>query len=147
MAEHLHEVPVLILCCLQHDGSAGLRARDQGEARHPGERGHGGAAPAGLPGRAESLWAHESPGRRGRDIRGEVGPAVGDQAMTPRGARRTDMSRLTRRDVVKLGSAAATLAVGFPAVLGAQPKDVVMLGLWSFTGAFSDVGPVLDRGM
>ena len=21
MAEHLHEVPVLILCCLQHDGS------------------------------------------------------------------------------------------------------------------------------
>src|SRR5437899_9237715 len=57
------------------------------------------------------------------------------------------MSRLTRRDVVKLGSAAAALGVGFPAMLRAQPKEVVMLGLWSFTGAFSDVGPVLDRGM
>ena len=57
------------------------------------------------------------------------------------------MSRLTRRDVVKLGSAAAAFGIGFPAVLRAQPKEVVMLGLWSFTGAFSDVGPVLDRGM
>src|SRR6058998_1543196 len=57
------------------------------------------------------------------------------------------MSGLTRRDVMKLGGAAAALGVGFPTVLRAQPKDVVMLGLWSFTGAFSDVGPVLDRGM
>src|SRR5438093_6425911 len=62
-------------------------------------------------------------------------------------ARRTDMSGLSRRDVVKLGSAAAAFGIGFPAVLRAQPKEVVMLGLWSFTGAFSDVGPVLDRGM
>src|SRR5207302_426473 len=49
--------------------------------------------------------------------------------------------------VVKLGSAAAAFGIGFPTVLRAQPKEVVMLGLWSFTGAFSDVGPVLDRGM
>src|SRR5881398_3323996 len=62
-------------------------------------------------------------------------------------ARKTDMSGLSRRDVVKLGSAAAAFGIGFPAVLRAQPKEVVMLGLWSFTGAFSDVGPVLDRGM
>ena len=25
LAEHLHEVPVLILCCLQHDGSPNRR--------------------------------------------------------------------------------------------------------------------------
>src|SRR5438132_14329359 len=58
------------------------------------------------------------------------------------------MSKLTRRDVLKLGSAAAAAAgLGFPAVLRAQQKEIPMLGLWSFTGAFSDVGPVLDRGM
>ena len=58
------------------------------------------------------------------------------------------MSDLTRRDVVKLGAAAAAAGtLGFPAVVRAQGKDVVMLGLWSFTGAFSDVGPLLDRGM
>jgi branched-chain amino acid transport system substrate-binding protein len=57
------------------------------------------------------------------------------------------MSQLTRRDVLKLGGAAAAAGLGFPAVLRAQPKELPMLGLWSFTGAFSDVGPVLDRGM
>jgi branched-chain amino acid transport system substrate-binding protein len=55
------------------------------------------------------------------------------------------MSDVTRRDVLKLGAAGATL--GFPAIARAQSKDVVMLGLWSFTGAFADVGPLLDRGM
>jgi branched-chain amino acid transport system substrate-binding protein len=56
------------------------------------------------------------------------------------------MAHLGRRDFVKLGAAgAATIAV--PALGRAQAKDVVMLGLWSFTGAFSDVGPILDRGM
>jgi branched-chain amino acid transport system substrate-binding protein len=56
------------------------------------------------------------------------------------------MRHLGRRDFVKLGVAsAATIAV--PALGRAQTKDVVMLGLWSFTGAFSDVGPILDRGM
>src|SRR5712691_10834402 len=58
------------------------------------------------------------------------------------------MSEFTRRDVLKLGGATAAAAgLGFPAVLRAQQKEVVMLGLWPFTGAFSDVGPVLDRGM
>jgi branched-chain amino acid transport system substrate-binding protein len=58
------------------------------------------------------------------------------------------MSDLSRRDVVKLGAGAVAAGTfGFPAVLRAQSKDVVMLGLWSFTGAFSDVGPILDRGM
>jgi branched-chain amino acid transport system substrate-binding protein len=55
------------------------------------------------------------------------------------------MSRLTRRDLLKVGVGAATL--GFPNIVRAQSKDVVMLGLWSFTGAFADVGPILDRGM
>src|ERR1044072_729113 len=55
------------------------------------------------------------------------------------------MSRLSRRDLLKAGVGAA--ALGFPHVVRAQGKEVVMLGLWSFTGAFADVGPVLDRGM
>jgi hypothetical protein len=54
------------------------------------------------------------------------------------------MSALSRRDVLKLVGAGTGL--GFPAVLRAQAREVPMLGLWSFTGAFSDVGPVLDRG-
>src|SRR5436190_4340782 len=57
------------------------------------------------------------------------------------------MSELTRRDLLKLSGAAAAAGLGFPAVLEAQSKELVMLGLWSFTGAFADVGPVLDRGM
>jgi branched-chain amino acid transport system substrate-binding protein len=55
------------------------------------------------------------------------------------------MSRLSRRDLLKAGVGAA--ALGFPNIARAQGKDVVMLGLWSFTGAFADVGPILDRGM
>ena len=60
------------------------------------------------------------------------------------------MSDLNRRDVLKLGAVGAAGAVaglGFPAVIRAQAKEVVMLGIWPFTGAFSDVGPILDRGM
>src|SRR3990172_1339444 len=60
------------------------------------------------------------------------------------------MSELSRRDVLKLGAVGAAGAVaglGFPAVIRAQAKEVVMLGIWPFTGAFSDVGPILDRGM
>src|SRR5438094_7488443 len=56
------------------------------------------------------------------------------------------MSELTRRDLLKLSGAAAAAGLGFPAVLEAQSKELVMLGLWSFTGAFADVGPVLGRG-
>src|SRR2546423_1005335 len=55
------------------------------------------------------------------------------------------MSRLSRRDLLKAGAGAAVL--GFPNIVRAQGKEVVMLGLWSFTGAFADVGPILDRGM
>ena len=54
------------------------------------------------------------------------------------------MSDLNRRDVLKLGAVGAAGAVaglGFPAVVRAQAKEVVMLGIWPFTGAFSDVGP------
>ncbi len=55
------------------------------------------------------------------------------------------MSTLSRRTLLKMGAGAAVL--GAPGVLRAQGKDVVMLGLWPFTGAFADVGPILDRGM
>jgi len=60
------------------------------------------------------------------------------------------MSDLSRRDVLKLGAAGAVGAaggLGFPAVVRGQAKEVVMLGIWPFTGAFSDVGPILERGM
>ena len=60
------------------------------------------------------------------------------------------MSDLTRRDVLKLGAAGVAGAaggLGFPAVVRGQAKEVVMLGIWPFTGAFADVGPILDRGM
>src|SRR5437868_15472424 len=56
------------------------------------------------------------------------------------------MSKLQRRDVLKLGAAAAA-GLGFPAIIRAQPKEIVMLGLWDQTGAFADVGPLNDRGM
>jgi branched-chain amino acid transport system substrate-binding protein len=55
------------------------------------------------------------------------------------------MRGLTRRQVLKMSAGAAV--AGAPGMLTAQAKDVVMLGLWSFTGAFADVGPILDRGM
>ena len=60
------------------------------------------------------------------------------------------MSQLSRRDLLKLGAvgtAGAAAGVAFPAVIRAQAKEVVMLGIWPFTGAFADVGPILDRGM
>jgi branched-chain amino acid transport system substrate-binding protein len=57
------------------------------------------------------------------------------------------MNHLTRRAVLKLGSVAAAAGLAFPAIVRGQPKDVVMLGLWPFTGAFADVGPILERGM
>src|SRR5262249_60394429 len=43
--------------------------------------------------------------------------------------------------------AAAAAALGFPAIVRAQPAEIVMLGLWDQTGAFADVGPLNDRGM
>jgi branched-chain amino acid transport system substrate-binding protein len=56
------------------------------------------------------------------------------------------MSQMKRRDVLKAGAIGAA-ALGFPAIIRAQAKEVVMLGIWPNTGAFSDVGPILDRGM
>src|SRR5438477_9813239 len=56
------------------------------------------------------------------------------------------MGKLKRRDVLKIGALAAT-GLGFPAILRAQSREIVILGLWDQTGAFSDVGPILDRGM
>ena len=52
---------------------------------------------------------------------------------------------MKRRDILKAGAAAAGL--GFPAIIRSQPKELVILGIWPATGAFSDVGPILDRGM
>src|SRR2546421_8932419 len=56
------------------------------------------------------------------------------------------MSKLGRRDILKIGALAAT-GLGFPAILRAQSKEIVILGLWDQTGAFADVGPLNDRGM
>src|SRR5258707_4665576 len=56
------------------------------------------------------------------------------------------MSKLRRRDILKIGALAAT-GLGFPAILRAQSKEIVILGLWDQTGAFADVGPLNDRGM
>src|ERR1044072_4937419 len=55
------------------------------------------------------------------------------------------MRELKRRDILKAGVGAA--ALGFPALIRAQQKEVVILGLWDQTGAFADVGPLNDRGM
>src|SRR2546422_11552870 len=58
------------------------------------------------------------------------------------------MGDLKRRDILKIGAlAAAGAGLGFPAILRAQSKEIVILGLWDQTGAFSDVGPLNDRGM
>src|SRR5260221_7901306 len=56
------------------------------------------------------------------------------------------MSKRSRRDILKMGAGAAA-GLGFPALIRAQPKEIVILGLWDQTGAFADVGPINDRGM
>src|SRR6266851_1431040 len=58
------------------------------------------------------------------------------------------MSNLKRREILKIGAiGAAGAALGFPAIIRAQQKEIVVLGLWDQTGAFADVGPLNDRGM
>jgi branched-chain amino acid transport system substrate-binding protein len=58
------------------------------------------------------------------------------------------MTQVKRRDILRLGALAGTAAgLGFPAIIRAQAKEVVILGLWDTTGAFADVGPLNDRGM
>jgi hypothetical protein len=56
------------------------------------------------------------------------------------------MSQIKRRDILKAGAIGAA-ALGFPSIIRAQPKEIVILGLWDQTGAFADVGPLNDRGM
>jgi branched-chain amino acid transport system substrate-binding protein len=56
------------------------------------------------------------------------------------------MSQIKRRDILKAGALGAA-ALGFPSIIRAQPKEIVILGLWDQTGAFADVGPLNDRGM
>jgi hypothetical protein len=56
------------------------------------------------------------------------------------------MGQLKRRDLLKVGAVGAA-TLGFPAIIRAQSKEVVILGLWDQTGAFADVGPLNDRGM
>ena len=58
------------------------------------------------------------------------------------------MNQNSRRNILKAGAlGAAGAALGFPAILRAQSKEIVILGLWDQTGAFADVGPLNDRGM
>src|SRR4051794_18672863 len=62
--------------------------------------------------------------------------------------REVDMPQSKRRDILKLGAlAGAATGLGMPTLLRAQPKEIVILGLWDATGAFADVGPLNDRGM
>jgi branched-chain amino acid transport system substrate-binding protein len=56
------------------------------------------------------------------------------------------MSKLRRRDILKAGAGGAA-TLGFPSIIRAQSKEIVILGLWDQTGAFADVGPINDRGM
>src|SRR2546428_9680635 len=58
------------------------------------------------------------------------------------------MGDLKRRDILKIGAlAAAGTGLRFHAIVRAQSREIVILGLWDQTGAFSDVGPLNDRGM
>jgi branched-chain amino acid transport system substrate-binding protein len=66
---------------------------------------------------------------------------------------------VTRREFLKLAGTAAGFAGLESLLAGCQvagqvggpgpqpPQEIPMLGIWPFTGAFADVGPVLDRGM
>jgi len=56
------------------------------------------------------------------------------------------MAQQKRRELLKAAAAGAA-TLGFPAIVRAQPKEIVVLGLWDQTGAFADVGPLNDRGM
>ncbi len=94
LAEHLHEVPVLILCCLQHDGSPSDINR--GASIYPAvqnmllaARGLGLASVLttrprrGFEKEIKQTRPHQSPGRRGRDLRREVGPQMGGRNVSP----------------------------------------------------------------
>jgi branched-chain amino acid transport system substrate-binding protein len=55
------------------------------------------------------------------------------------------MSITRRRFVQGSAAAAAVGTLGFPAVARAA-DEAVILGLWDFTGAYADVGPLMDKG-
>jgi branched-chain amino acid transport system substrate-binding protein len=59
--------------------------------------------------------------------------------------------RLTRRQFIQVsGLAAGGTACGLAPCLQrarAQSREVVLLGIWPFTGPLADSGPLLDRGM
>src|SRR5512132_1436220 len=57
------------------------------------------------------------------------------------------MTTITRRHFLATSAAAGATLLTAPARATAQGKELVMLGIWPFTGAFADVGPLLDRGM
>jgi len=58
------------------------------------------------------------------------------------------MKTITRRQFLATTTVTAGASLlGVPAIGTAQGKEIVMLGIWPFTGAFADVGPLLDRGM
>jgi branched-chain amino acid transport system substrate-binding protein len=57
------------------------------------------------------------------------------------------MSQQKRRNLLKAGAAIGAASLGFPGIVRAQPKEIVILGLWDQTGAYADVGPLNDRGM
>jgi branched-chain amino acid transport system substrate-binding protein len=57
------------------------------------------------------------------------------------------MSQTKRRDLLKAGAALGAASLGFPGIVRAQAKEIVILGLWDQTGAYADVGPLNDRGM
>ncbi len=57
------------------------------------------------------------------------------------------MSQSKRRELLKAGAAIGAASLGFPAIVRAQAKEIVILGLWDQTGAYADVGPLNDRGM
>lgn len=57
------------------------------------------------------------------------------------------MATLTRRHFLSSSAAASVAVAGAPAVVFGQTGEIVMLGIWPFTGPFADVGPLLDRGM
>lgn len=57
------------------------------------------------------------------------------------------MNTITRRHFLKTTAVAGTSLLTGPPIATAQGKEIVMLGIWPFTGPFADVGPLLDRGM
>src|SRR5262249_38575589 len=77
-----------------------------------------------------------------------ISPRVAPPTIPPTKIGRPEpMTTITRRHFLTTTIAAGTGLLGAPPLGTAQGKEIVMLGIWPFTGAFADVGPLLDRGM